>query len=73
MHEWAEQFGSDPSEGHSATLSGYVTGLIGRPAAVGDEVEIGDLVVTVEMVHKRRIASLHVLRKSPRELEGGTP
>ena len=72
MHEWAEQFGSDPSEGHSATLSGYVTGLIGRPAAVGDEVEIGDLTVTVKKIHKRRIASLHVLR-TPRDLEGGTP
>jgi putative hemolysin len=74
MHDWAEHFHSDPSEGRFATLGGYVTALIGRPAAVGDRVEAAGFAFTVEQVSRRRIVALQV-RRLPRpagpQREGG--
>jgi magnesium and cobalt transporter len=70
MHDWAAHFGSDPGGGRFATLGGYVTALLGRPAAAGDTVEAAGFAFTVEQVDRRRIVSLHV-RRLPQPAEPG--
>jgi CBS domain containing-hemolysin-like protein len=74
MHEWAEQFGEDPSEGKNSTIGGYVTALLGRPARVDDTVRGGGFEFVIESIRRRRVLRMRA-RRSPADPgeKGGRP
>lgn len=51
------------------TLGGFIYTHLGRVAAVGDEIRVGDLTITVLSVAGRRIRKVRVARAEPQEHE----
>jgi CBS domain containing-hemolysin-like protein len=52
------------------TLGGFIYAQLGRVAAVGDEIRVGDLTITVLSVAGRRIRKVRVARTEPQQDEG---
>lgn len=55
IREWAEQFHVRQFDDRVTTLGGLIVTRLGRPAVVGDQVQLGNLVLTVEKLTGRRI------------------
>lgn len=55
VREWAEQFKVRRTDEWVTTLGGLIITQLGRPAEAGDQVRIGNLVLTVESLRGRRI------------------
>jgi len=55
IREWAEEFHVRPLDERVTTLAGLVLARLGRPAVAGDQVRLGNLLLTVEALHGRRI------------------
>lgn len=68
IDEFNERFGLNVSDPNYDTIAGYVLGQLGRVAEVGDEVTLDGLVLRVEEMDGRRIASLWVLPQPGRTL-----
>jgi CBS domain containing-hemolysin-like protein len=51
------------------TLAGFIYGNIGRVPLEGEQVEVGDWVLTVDQVSRRRIQKVRALRLPPEENE----
>jgi len=64
-----QQMGVDLPSSGGDTLGGFIYSQLGRVAAVGDEVEFGDLFLTVLSVMGRRIHKVRVLKvdRSPEQ------
>ncbi len=60
VREWAERFGLNPLEEPVTTLGGLVLSRLGRLPAVGDEVRLQNVRLTVESLRGRRIERLLV-------------
>lgn len=64
VHDWVDWFGRNPAMQKAAagasTLGGVVLGLLGRAPVEGDEVTLGNMVLTVDEVQGRRIKSVRV-------------
>lgn len=64
VHDWVEWFGRNPAmskaASNAATLGGVVLGLLGKAPDQGDQVMLGNMVLTVEVVEGRRITSVIV-------------
>jgi CBS domain containing-hemolysin-like protein len=60
IHEWAQAFGIDLAERRVSTIGGFVTSLLGRIAAVGDEAAYRNLRFTVEQMRGRRISKVRL-------------
>lgn len=64
VHDWVEWFGRNPAmtkaASNAATLGGVVLGLLGKAPDEGDRVRLGNMVLTVDRVDKRRITSVVV-------------
>lgn len=73
VHYWAEFFGQPRLTEHVATVGGLVTSRLGRPARVGDRVQIRNLEFEVTRVAGRRVDRLLVRRvEEPAEQEAST-
>jgi CBS domain containing-hemolysin-like protein len=55
IREWADQFGARSLDDRVTTLAGLVLARLGRAPVVGDRIAMGNLVLTVESLHRRRI------------------
>lgn len=64
VHDWVEWFGRNPAmskaASDAATLGGVVLGLLGKAPDEGDEVTLGNMVLSVDRVDGRRITSVIV-------------
>lgn len=60
VHYWAETFGLPELADRVATLGGLVMARLGRPARVGDVVQLGNVELRVTRVLRRRIDRLHL-------------
>ena len=64
VHDWVDWFGRNPAVSKAAsgaaTLGGVVLGLLGRAPEEGDQVTLGNMVLTVDVVDGRRITSVMV-------------
>ena len=64
VHDWVEWFGSNPAMAKAAsgvaTLGGVVLGLLGKAPDEGDQVTLGNMILTVDEVEGRRITSVVV-------------
>ncbi|HSW46470.1 MAG TPA: hemolysin family protein [Phycisphaerae bacterium] len=60
VHDWAELFNIHPFDDRVTTLAGLVISHLGRLPAVGDEVTLGNLHLTVESLRGRRIEWLRL-------------
>ncbi|HVF85563.1 MAG TPA: hemolysin family protein [Abditibacteriaceae bacterium] len=58
IDEINERFRTGFAEDDADTMAGMVLGILGRPAQVGDEVEINDVHLRVEEIERLRITSL---------------
>ena len=58
IHDWAETFGIDIAYGRTTTIAGLTATLLGRVPKKGDTVQIKNIKLVVESVHKHRITSL---------------
>ena len=58
IDEINERFRTGFAEDDADTMAGMVLGILGRPAQVGDEVEINDVRLRVEEIERLRITSL---------------
>jgi CBS domain containing-hemolysin-like protein len=68
IDEFNERFGLEIEDPNYETIAGYVMGRLGRLAEVGDEVAIDGLVLRVEALDGRRIATLRVVPSPGRTL-----
>jgi putative hemolysin len=57
-----KQLGIDIPDGEYDTISGFVSSLLGKVPVVGDTVKYDDLSMSVERVHKRRIARVKIIK-----------
>jgi CBS domain containing-hemolysin-like protein len=55
IHEWSEQFSFRGLEDSVTTLAGLIQARLGRLPAPGDEVQLGNLKLTVESLDGRRV------------------
>ncbi len=55
IRDWAEEFDVRLLDERVTTLGGLIVTRLGRPAVVGDQVRIGNLLLTVESLRGRRI------------------
>jgi CBS domain containing-hemolysin-like protein len=55
IRDWAEQFHVSQFDPRVSTLGGYIVARLGHIPDVGDQVRIGNLQLTVETLHKRRV------------------
>jgi putative hemolysin len=69
VHYWAELFHLPRACEQVATIGGLVTAELGRPAQVGDRVEIGNVELEVQAVQNFRIERLRVRLGSGRPVE----
>jgi putative hemolysin len=60
VHYWVETFGLPPRIERVATVGGLVMAHLGRPAHVGDVVELGNVELQVTRMRRRRIERLHL-------------
>ncbi len=58
IDEINDRFRTGFSDEDADTMAGLVLGVLGRPAQVGDEVEINDVILRVEAIERLRITSL---------------
>lgn len=58
LHDWADQFDIPTPDTQATTLSGFIIERLGRPADVGDTLEIGPLRVEVESTEGALITSV---------------
>lgn len=69
VHDWVEWFGRNPAMSKAAsgvaTLGGVVLGLLGKAPDEGDQVTLGNMVLTVDQVEGRRITSVVVALSDP--------
>lgn len=73
IHDWAEQFNFQRPEESVTTLAGLIMVRLGRPPVQGDEVHLGNLLLTVESVQGRRVESvlLELLPQAAAPAAGG--
>lgn len=57
---WAETFGLPPMVGRIATVGGLVVSQLGRPARVGDIVQIQNVELKVTEVQRRRVQRIYL-------------
>jgi len=69
VHDWAEEFGVDPTESRIVTIGGLVTALLGKMPRNGDVAYLRNLKFTVEKVKKHRIETL-ILTLEPFKTDG---
>lgn len=55
IRDWSEQFHVPGLRQDVTTLGGLIVARLGRPAAEGDQIELGNLRITVESLRGRRI------------------
>lgn len=73
VREWRTLFGVLRDLPRVATLGGLVTALLGRTARVADTVTLGNLVMTVTRMHKRRVGEIRLtLKDAPAPTVDGT-
>ena len=60
IHEWDEAFNIDLAERRVSTVGGFVTSLLGRIPAAGDEATYRNLCFTVERMRGRRISKVRL-------------
>jgi len=68
IYDWADHFGIRPSDEGVTTLAGFILARLGRLPAVGDQVRIHNVVLTVETLRRRRIESVLIELIEDREL-----
>ncbi len=68
VRDWASLFGITTIDADVDTLGGLITARLGRIPRVGDTVQTGNLSLTVESLHGRRVGTL-ILRRSPGDAE----
>ncbi len=61
VREWRTLFGVVRELPRVATVGGLVVALLGRPPRVGDRVRLGNLVMDVREVHRRRVRTVRLL------------
>ena len=62
-----ESLGVEPPEGDWNTVAGLMLGVSGRLLKTGDEVTIGDFILTAEAVTRRRVVRVGIRRSSTGE------
>jgi putative hemolysin len=73
LHDWTEQFGVHIESRQISTVGGLVVDRLGRPARVGDVLEIDHLRLEVEAVERSRVERVAVsLRPEPAPGEATT-
>jgi CBS domain containing-hemolysin-like protein len=60
VQDFADRFGVELGETDYETVAGYVFGELGRTPGVGDKVEVGNYILSVEEMDNLRIARLRV-------------
>ena len=60
IHEWDEAFGMDLDRRRISSVGGFVTSLLGRIPAVGDEAAYRNLTFKVISMRRRRIGKLEL-------------
>jgi putative hemolysin len=58
IREWNEAFGLEVVPREFETVGGFVSALLGRIPRAGDQVQIGELELTVHAVRKRRVVTV---------------
>lgn len=71
IRDWAEQFHVGQLDPRVSTLGGYIVARLGRIPDLGDQVCIGNLQLTVETLHKRRIEWVIVELVTPSSASDG--
>ncbi len=64
VRDWAERFAVGEIDRHIDTIGGLIVSRLGRVPRAGDSVRIRNLTLTVEAMHKRRIAKVLLRRAS---------
>jgi Mg2+/Co2+ transporter CorC len=64
LYELHDAVGLELESGDVSTIGGYVTHLLGHLPRQGEQVRIGDYMVTVTQADSRRVRQLH-FRKEP--------
>ena len=64
-HYWTDTFGGPRANTRVATVGGLVTARLGRPAKIGDVVRLGNLVLEVTAVGRRRIERIRLRLLEP--------
>ncbi len=70
IHYWGETFGVEELPARVATVGGLVIARLGRPARVGDVIELGNVRLEVLRTRGRRIERLRVTLLGP-DADGG--
>ncbi len=60
IRAWAEQFAVRQIDERVTTLGGLIVALLGRLPVAGDQVRLGNLLLTVELLQGRRVARVGV-------------
>jgi CBS domain containing-hemolysin-like protein len=63
LYELHDAVGLELESGDVSTIGGYVTHLLGHLPRQGEQVRIGDYVVTVTQADSRRVRQLHFRRE----------
>ncbi len=67
---WATRFGVGEIDGHIDTVAGLILSRLGRMPRPGDRVHFGNLMLTVESMDRRRIATV-LLQRQSQEIDSG--
>jgi len=60
IHEWTDAFNMNLASRRISTIGGFVTSLLGRIGAAGDEITYRNLKFTIESMRRRRIGKLRL-------------
>ncbi|WOF21800.1 hemolysin family protein [Microbacterium betulae] len=64
LQDFAEATGVELERGTYDTVAGYVVDRLGRIAAVGDAVSVGDVTLRVASMDRRRVSEVEVVRRA---------
>lgn len=70
IREWAEHFNIRQFDERVTTLAGLMMASLGRVPKVGDQVRLGNLLLTVESLNGRRIERIHLELLSGQRFQG---
>jgi len=73
IHEWAEHFNIHQLDERVTTLAGLMMASLGRVPEVGDQMRLGNLLLTVETLRGRRIEWIHLELTEQQEFQGSPP